>query len=114
MISISTNDKLRIDYAFELIAKANTVTTCSLGEMQAIIMRALAGEFDSDILIGRNKISLTEHMKLTEPLAQDILNRIATRYKNCGVRIFPNFPELTPVEAVLRCAKEEGFVLTPR
>lgn len=34
------------------------------------------------------------------------------RYKNCKVHIFPDLPELTPVEAVLRCAQEEGFHLT--
>ena len=45
-------------------------------------------------------------------LADAILRRIAMRYKNCKVHIFPDLPELTPVEAVLRCAQEEGFHLT--
>ena len=47
-------------------------------------------------------------------IADDILRRIALRYKNCEVHIYPDLPELTPVEAVLRCAHEEGFVLTNR
>lgn len=45
-------------------------------------------------------------------LADDILRRIAKRYANCEVRIYPDLPELTPVEAVLRCAQAEGFILT--
>lgn len=45
-------------------------------------------------------------------LADEILRRIALRYKNCQVHIFPELPELTPVEGVLRCAQEEGFILT--
>lgn len=45
-------------------------------------------------------------------IADDILLRIAKRYANCEVNIYPHCPELTPVEAVLRCAKEEGFHLT--
>jgi hypothetical protein len=44
-------------------------------------------------------------------LADDILRRIALRYRNCLVNIYPDLPELTPVEGVLRCAMEEGFVL---
>lgn len=34
--------------AFDLIAKANTVSILSLGEMESIVNRALAGEFDHD------------------------------------------------------------------
>jgi len=52
---------------------------------------------------------------MSEPgpaLADLILKRIAERYKNCEIKIFPNLPELSPVEAVLRCAQEEGFVLS--
>jgi len=54
---------------------------------------------------------------MSEPgpaLADLILRRIAERYKNCEIKIFPDLPELSPVEAVLRCAREEGFVLTNR
>ena len=40
------------------------------------------------------------------------VERIARRYKNCAVNIYPECPEMSPVEAVLRCAKEEGFILT--
>jgi hypothetical protein len=47
-----------------------------------------------------------------QQIADDILRRIALRYKNCQVYIFPDLPELTPVEGVLRCAQEEGFTLT--
>jgi hypothetical protein len=45
-------------------------------------------------------------------LNDEIIRRIAERYKNCEVNIYPDFPECTPVEGVLRCAIEEGFVLT--
>jgi hypothetical protein len=45
-------------------------------------------------------------------VADDILMRIALRYRNCFVHIY-DVPELTPVEGVLRCAAEEGFVLVP-
>jgi hypothetical protein len=51
-------------------------------------------------------------MPVNEQVADEILKRIALRYRDCEVRIFPDLPELTPVEAVLRCAKEEGFMLT--
>jgi len=53
--------------------------------------------------------------KLREQLADDILWRIAKRYANCEVYIYPDLPELTPVEGVLRCAQEEGirFVIGP-
>ncbi len=44
-------------------------------------------------------------------LADEILLRIAKRYESCSVNIYPDMPCLTPVEAVLRCAQEEGFVL---
>lgn len=47
-----------------------------------------------------------------QQLADDILRRIAKRYANCEVYIHADLPELTPVEAVLRCAQEEGFILT--
>ena len=53
-----------------------------------------------------------EQGDLREALANDILRRIALRYRDCKVNIYPDLPELTPVEAVLRCAAEEGFVLT--
>lgn len=36
----------RVACAFDLIARANTVTILSLGEMQSIVIRALNGEFD--------------------------------------------------------------------
>jgi hypothetical protein len=45
-------------------------------------------------------------------IADEILRRIAMRYRDCSVNIYPELPELTPVEAVLRCAAEEGFWLT--
>lgn len=38
----------RVDKAFDLIAAANTVSILSLDEMQAVILRALRGEFDVD------------------------------------------------------------------
>lgn len=49
-----------------------------------------------------------------ETIVNDILIRIAKRYKNCTVNIYPDLPELTPVEAVLRCAAEEGFMLAQK
>jgi hypothetical protein len=36
---------------------------------------------------------------------------IAQRYKNCEVNIYPDLPEMTPVEGVIRCAHQEGFIL---
>jgi hypothetical protein len=52
-------------------------------------------------------------------IADEILRRIAMRYKHCDANIYPAFPgltaveaELTVVEAVLRCAAKEGFWLT--
>jgi hypothetical protein len=50
--------------------------------------------------------------KVRELIANDILLRIAKRYANCKVYVYPECPELTPVEAVLRCAQQEGFTLT--
>lgn len=47
-------NKSRIDYAFVLIAGANTVTTLSLEEMKDVICRALGGEFDSEVFKGQN------------------------------------------------------------
>jgi hypothetical protein len=47
-------------------------------------------------------------------VATEILKRIARRYENCNLNIYPEMPVLTPVEAVLRCAAEEGFILTNR
>ena len=41
----------------------------------------------------------------------DKLVQIALRYKNCEVNIYPDLPEMTPVEGVIRCAHQEGFVL---
>ena len=40
--------------AFELIGAANTVSILSLGEMEALVLRALAGEFDS-LIEGESK-----------------------------------------------------------
>jgi hypothetical protein len=37
----------RVDIAFDMIAKANTVTILSLDEMQSVVNRALSGEFDA-------------------------------------------------------------------
>lgn len=39
-----------------------------------------------------------------------IIKRIADRYKNCSITISEQ-PEFAVVEAVLRCAAEEGLVL---
>ena len=39
----------RVDCAFDYIGRANTVSICSLDEMEAIVNRALSGEFDGDI-----------------------------------------------------------------
>lgn len=49
-LSPLTCSKIRIDYAFELIRKANTITTLSLDEMQRLCERALEGDFDEDIV----------------------------------------------------------------
>lgn len=40
----------RLDYAFELIMGAHTVTILSLDEMKDVIFRSMMGEFDEDIL----------------------------------------------------------------
>lgn len=40
--------KARVREAFDKIAAVNTVTICSLDEMEAIVNRALNGEFDGD------------------------------------------------------------------
>lgn len=37
----------QVSRAFDMIAKCNTVTICTLGEMESIVNRALSGEFDS-------------------------------------------------------------------
>lgn len=37
----------QVSKAFGMIAKANTVTILSLGEMESIVNRALSGEFDA-------------------------------------------------------------------
>jgi hypothetical protein len=42
--------KARIDLAFTLIQKCNTVTILSLGEMESIVIRAIEGEFDEDLV----------------------------------------------------------------
>lgn len=42
-------DKRRVKHAFDMIAKANTVTTLSLDEMERVVQRALDGEFDADL-----------------------------------------------------------------
>jgi hypothetical protein len=52
-----------------------------------------------------------DNNEVRQELADQILRRIAERYKNCSVNIYHDLPELTPVEAVLRCAQEEGFTL---
>lgn len=39
----------RVRKAFDLIAAANTVTMLTLAEMEAIVLRALKGEFDGDV-----------------------------------------------------------------
>jgi hypothetical protein len=44
-------------------------------------------------------------------LAEEFLKRIARRYEKCNLNIYPDMPTMTPVEAVLRCAQEEGFKL---
>ena len=39
----------RVKYAFDMIALANSVSILSLDEMEAVVLRALAGEFEEDI-----------------------------------------------------------------
>jgi hypothetical protein len=46
---ISNHDRARVEKAFELIRCGFTVTTLSFDEMKAIVLRALAKEFDHDI-----------------------------------------------------------------
>ena len=41
--------RLRVNYAFELIRMGCTVTMFSLDEMNAVVQRAMLGEFDKDI-----------------------------------------------------------------
>ena len=41
---VDTDDRVR--KAFDMIAKANTVSILSLDEMERVVNRALAGEFD--------------------------------------------------------------------
>lgn len=63
----SVINKARIDYAFVLIAGANSVTLLSLEEMKDIVCRALGGEFDKDIFAGQNvliDVSITKKDKL--------------------------------------------------
>lgn len=60
MIPVSNADKLRIGFAFELIRQGNTVTVLSLSEMEGIVLRALEGEFDRDILIGPSRTPLSD------------------------------------------------------
>jgi hypothetical protein len=43
--------KARVEDAFDKIACANTVTICSLDEMESIVNRALDGEFDADLRV---------------------------------------------------------------
>lgn len=43
--------KARVQDAFDKIASANTVTICSLDEMESIVNRALDGEFDADLRV---------------------------------------------------------------
>lgn len=42
-----TAPESRVDRAFQMIRDANTVTILSLDEMQSIVLRSLAGEFDA-------------------------------------------------------------------
>jgi len=42
----SASRNKQVAKAFDMIAKANTVTILSLGEMESIVNRGLAGEFD--------------------------------------------------------------------
>lgn len=46
----SANRNLRVRKAFDLIAQANGVTILSLSEMESLVNRALAGEFDHDLI----------------------------------------------------------------
>ena len=42
----SASRNVQVRKAFDMIAKANTVSILSLDEMESIVNRALAGEFD--------------------------------------------------------------------
>ena len=46
-LQLKQQQSQRISTAFDLIARANTVTILSLGEMESIVNRALLGEFDA-------------------------------------------------------------------
>lgn len=46
---ISRREQLRIRMAFDMIAKASTVTLLTLGEMESLVQRAINQEFDTDI-----------------------------------------------------------------
>ena len=47
-----TLTEARVRDAFDKIAAVNTVAICSLDEMEAIVNRALTGEFDADFAKG--------------------------------------------------------------
>ena len=47
-------NKSRVQFAFDMIAKANTVTILSLDEMEDVVCRSLSGEFDKEIFEGQN------------------------------------------------------------
>ena len=63
MIPVSLHDRLRVGYAFELVRKATACTMLSLEEVEKIVLRALGGEFDRDILVGPEKrpLSMVAH-----------------------------------------------------
>ena len=48
---ISSHTRARIEYAFELVYKGATVTVLSYAEVKALVLRALAAEFDNDIML---------------------------------------------------------------
>ena len=55
-------NNLRGDYAWELIRRSDTVTLTTAREVEAIMARAFAGEFDADIL----QPTLAEHKERLE------------------------------------------------
>ena len=56
----SVINQKRLDYAFELVRCADTVTLTTCAEVKAIVERALSGEFDADIFKDSNvKVSVT-------------------------------------------------------
>jgi hypothetical protein len=57
MPEVSEKTKSQVDKAFDLICRANSVTICSLDEMQSIVLRALSGEFDSILQSPVQKLS---------------------------------------------------------